>query len=148
MKYELDDIDRVLVTELQENARVSNVVLARKVNLTEGAVRKRVDNLLKSKVLRLMGVSDPQYLGLTLDIKKVDVVINELVAMPQFSFVYQALGEFDVLGVAFFTSNAELGEFITGVLAQVDGIISVQTFLILNTPKRHFVFGVPSVPEE
>jgi len=149
MKYELDDIDRILVRELQENARASNVELARTVNLTEGAVRRRVDHLLKSKVLRLMGVGDPQSLGLTthamigmkLSIKTIDEVIDQLVAMPQFSFVYQTLGEFDVVGVAFFPSNAKLGEFITGELAQVEGVLSVSSFLILNTPKRHFVFG-------
>jgi len=156
MTFELDDIDRVLVRELQENARISNVDLARTVNLTEGAVRRRVDNLLKAKVLRLMGVGDPLFLGLTthavvgmkIDIKATDAVIDRLVKMPQFSFVYQTLGEFDLVGVAFFRSNAELGEFITGELAQVDGILSVDSFLILNTPKRHFVFPETTAPPE
>lgn len=149
MKNQLDEIDRALVRQLQQDARVSNVDLARTVNLTEGAVRRRLDNLFKSGALRIIGVGDPHQLGLTthaligmrVEAKRIGDVISELVQMPQFSFVYQTLGQFDALGVGFFESNADLGRFVAETLAKVDGLVSMETFLIMSTPKRHFLFG-------
>jgi DNA-binding Lrp family transcriptional regulator len=40
------------------------VSLAQKVGLTEGAVRRRIDNLLKSGEFRIVAVGDPELLGL------------------------------------------------------------------------------------
>jgi len=148
----LDAVDRKLISALQRDARVSNVELAKLVDLTEGAVRRRIDNLLKSKALRIIGVGDPKQLGLNthavigmrVEPQRIDAVLDELVAMPQFSFVYQTLGQFDVVGVAFFPSNAELGDFMTDSLPKVEGVRETQTYLILNTPKRAFLFGEES----
>ncbi|MFT4029112.1 MAG: Lrp/AsnC family transcriptional regulator [Protaetiibacter sp.] len=145
----LDAIDRKLISALQTDARVSNVELAKLVDLTEGAVRRRIDNLLKSKTLRIIGVGDPKRLGLNthavigmrVEPQRIESVLDELVRRPEFSYVYQTLGQFDVVGVAFFPSNAELGDFMTDVLPQVEGVRETQTFLILNTPKRSFMFG-------
>ncbi|RLI26864.1 AsnC family transcriptional regulator, partial [Candidatus Bathyarchaeota archaeon] len=48
----LDDIDRRIIEILKSNSRVKYTVLARKVGLTEGAVRRRVDKLLKNRVIK------------------------------------------------------------------------------------------------
>lgn len=157
MANPLDDVDRKLIAELQSDARISNVDLAKIVNLTEGAVRRRIDRMLKSKALRIIGVGDPRQMGLTThaviglkaDLKRIDGILAELAAMPQFSFVYQTLGQFDVVGVAYFPSNADLGDFLTNELAQVPGVREMQTFLIMNTSKRAFLFGeVSNVAED
>jgi Lrp/AsnC family transcriptional regulator for asnA, asnC and gidA len=149
----LDDIDRKLIAELEIDARVSNVELAKRVDLTEGAVRRRIDNLMKSKALRIIGAVDPRQLGLTthavigmrVEQKRIEGVLNDLSTMPQFSWVYQTLGQFDVVGVAFFATDAALGDFLTNTLAQVDGVRETQTFLIMNTAKRSYHFGEVSI---
>lgn len=48
----MDELDRKIVGELKRNARASNVEIAKAVKLTEGAVRKRIQNLIDSKVIR------------------------------------------------------------------------------------------------
>lgn len=152
----LDEVDRALIAALQVDARVSNVELAKLVDLTEGAVRRRIDNLLKSKALRIIGVGDPEQLGLKthavigmrVEPSRIEAILEELVAMPQLSIVYQTLGQFDVVGVGFFPSNAELGDFMTYQLPQVEGVRETQTYLILNAPKRSFLFSESAKADE
>lgn len=48
----IDDVDRKIIQLLKLNARSSNVELAKEVNLTEGAVRRRIEQLLNTKIIR------------------------------------------------------------------------------------------------
>jgi len=46
-----DELDTRIIMELKKNARASNVEIAKAVGLTEGAVRKRMQHLIDSKVI-------------------------------------------------------------------------------------------------
>lgn len=143
---------------MQNDARVSNVALAAKVDLTEGAVRRRIDNMIKSGALRIVGVGDPERLGLTthvvigmrVEVTMVDSLLDVFARMGEFSYVYQTTGQFDIIAVAFFRSNDQLRDFLTRKLAKVAGVIETQTFLIMRTAKRSFRWGEgagePGVP--
>ena len=48
---DIDGIDRSILSLLRENGRARNVEIAGKVNLTEGAVRNRIDHLLRGGVI-------------------------------------------------------------------------------------------------
>lgn len=146
---ELDEIDQHLIRELQIDARISNVALAQKVNLTEGAVRRRIDNMIKSGALRIVGVGDPYWLGLrthaVIGIRIapgiMDEMLDRLATMREFSYVYQTTGQFDIMAVAFFHSNEQLRDFLTFTLGKLEGVIETQTFLIMKTAKRSFRWG-------
>lgn len=47
-----DETDSLILAELKKNARASNVEMAKKVGLTEGAVRKRIQHLVESGAIR------------------------------------------------------------------------------------------------
>lgn len=149
MRDRLDQIDRRLIRELQTDARQSNVALARLVGLTEGAVRRRIDNLLRSGAFRVVAVGDPELLGLNThaviglatDLNKHEQVASALAAMRELSYVYETTGQFDVIVVGFFGSNEQLRQFLTQKLAQLDGVIDTDTFLVMRTLKRSFRWG-------
>jgi DNA-binding Lrp family transcriptional regulator len=46
-----DELDTKILRELKKNSRSSNVEIAKAVGLTEGAVRKRIQTLIESKVI-------------------------------------------------------------------------------------------------
>ena len=148
----IDDVDRRLIAIVQRDARVSNVELARQVGLTEGAVRRRLDNLFRTQALRIIGVGDPKMLGLTthavigikVEPRLLEQILDSLAAMPELSFVYKTLGQFDILAVAYLRANEDLGDFLTNVVAQIEGVRETQTFLIMSTRKRAFLFGTES----
>ncbi len=144
-----DEIDRHLIRELQSDARQSNVALAQKVGLTEGAVRRRIDNLLKTGEFRIVAIGDPELLGLRThavigiraDMNRLEDLTAELTAMRELSYVYETTGQYDIMIVGFFTSNEQLREFLTRKLAKVEGVISSDTFLVMRTVKRSFRWG-------
>lgn len=144
-----DEIDRQLIRELQSDARQSNVALAQKVGLTEGAVRRRIDNLLKTGEFRIVAIGDPELLGLRThavigiraDMNRLEDLSAELTAMRELSYVYETTGQYDIMIVGFFASNEQLREFLTRKLAKVEGVISMDTFLVMRTLKRSFRWG-------
>ena len=144
-----DEIDRQLIRELQSDARQSNVALAQKVGLTEGAVRRRIDNLLKTGEFRIVAIGDPELLGLRThavigiraDMNRLEELTAELSAMRELSYVYETTGQYDIMIVGFFASNEQLREFLTRKLAKVEGVISSDTFLVMRTVKRSFRWG-------
>jgi Lrp/AsnC family transcriptional regulator, regulator for asnA, asnC and gidA len=148
-RHELDEIDKALIRELQQDARVANMALGKKVGLTEGAVRRRIDNMIKSGTLRIVGVGDPERMGLKthavigmrVEVSRIEALLEEFGRMREFSYVYQTTGQFDIMAVAFFNSNDQLREFLTRTLGQISGVIETHTFLIMKTAKRSFRWG-------
>ncbi|MFX1475416.1 MAG: Lrp/AsnC family transcriptional regulator [Promethearchaeota archaeon] len=48
----MDQLDKVILMELRQNCRVSYRAIARKLGVTFKTVRKRVDNLIETGVIR------------------------------------------------------------------------------------------------
>jgi len=152
----LDPIDLAIVRELQSDARQSNVALAKKVGLTEGAVRRRIDHLLKDKAFRIVAVGDPELLGLEthaviglqVDMNRLEVLTSKLSAMNELSYVYETTGSYDIIIVGFFVSNEQLRLFLTRKLAKLDGVIRSDTFLVMRTHKRSFRWGDVEAPAQ
>jgi Lrp/AsnC family transcriptional regulator for asnA, asnC and gidA len=59
----LDDIDFAIIRALQDDGRAAFTAIAKQLEISEGAVRNRVGQLIESKVLRIIGVADPMALG-------------------------------------------------------------------------------------
>lgn len=134
------DTDHRIIAELRRDARQSNVALAKQVGLTEGAVRRRIDNLVSSGVLRFVAVADPAYLGqhahALLRIRcaphLIDEVIAELRLIPELERVYLCTGPFDLTTVGHFGSTDELRDFTVSRLGAIDGIVEIQTDVVLQ----------------
>jgi len=61
---DLDRTDRAILRQLQRDASISNVALAKKVLLSPGAGRRRVDRLKRSGLIRkVVALLEPKALG-------------------------------------------------------------------------------------
>jgi|SRR5271157_3262373 len=49
---DVDELDDAIIRELKKNSRASNVEIAKSVGLTEGAVRRRIQQLVDSGAIR------------------------------------------------------------------------------------------------
>lgn len=132
--------DRQIVAELRRDARQTNVALARRVGLSEGAVRRRVDNLVASGAIRftveavsdLLGFGVRALLRIRCAPHLVDEVITELRAADEVERVYHSTGTFDLTAIALFASAAELREFTVDRIGRIAGIVELQSELILG----------------
>ena len=147
----LDELDRGILQLLHRDGRMPYSVMARSLDSNEATVRKRVGRLLRSGVVEVIGVSNPYRLGLDthvligmdVDLTLLDQVAEKLAAMEEFSYVACASGEYDIVAVAVFASDAELYHFLSQRLAKVAGIRKIHTAHLLRLVRRTFNYRIP-----
>src|SRR3954447_25526083 len=87
----LDDLDRSIITELQNDGRRSFREIARSIGVSEATVRTRVRRLDEAGALRIVAFADPLKLGnaelallfLRVANNRHDAVIAELERLPE-----------------------------------------------------------------
>src|SRR5216683_1879522 len=110
----LDEADKVILRELQHDGRVSYATLAPAVGLSAPAVRARVQRLIDSGVLQVVGVTDPMALG-----------------FPVMAMVEVAC-----------RSAEELLAIIDGHIKQVPGVRGAESFVYFGIHTHRFAWGV------
>ncbi len=135
------ELDERILQELRDDPRQSNVAIGRKVELSEGAVRRRIDNLLAAGHLRFTVEVDPAFEGRTSHALTrlrcaphlIGEVMDALAQMRELETVYLCTGQFDITTVGHFTSTQELREFVTSRLGAIPGVVEMQSELVLET---------------
>lgn len=150
----LDDLDAGIIKHLHEDARAPAKAIADALGVPESTVRNRLGRLIKSNIIEFAALTNPLNLGHTtwimmeieVETKNIRRVAKKLTDLPEIYFVYITTGSFDIFAGATFSSNAEFVDFLTNQLANVEGIVRVNTRAILETHKRVFKFSPkPSV---
>mgnify|MGYP002683961050 FL=1 len=62
-KAQLDDIAKRIIELLQDDGRLSYSAIAKQVDLSEAAVRHRVQKLIETGVMQIVAVTDPLQMG-------------------------------------------------------------------------------------
>lgn len=149
-KTTIDNTDRKIIELLQQDGRLSNTVIARKLGISEATVRNRVNWLIEGKYIQIVAVSNPLKLGyeavgilkIRTDIKKLDEVIEALKQIKPVWFVVQTTGEADIHAEFVAPSIEALNTLIYQQIYKIDGVLSAETSLILNYLKRDYNWGV------
>lgn len=135
----LDHIDRAIILLLNEDGRMSNAEIARRMgDIPPRTVSYRVDNLLARGIISIKGILNPEALGYDVlaDVYvevapgRVREVANIVADFPQVSYVACATGENDVSISIRVRNNEELFNFVTEQLAVIPGVRRTQTHLL------------------
>jgi Lrp/AsnC family transcriptional regulator for asnA, asnC and gidA len=147
----LDAMDRQILRLLQDDGRRPNADIARALGVSEPTVRKRLDRLLESGVLHIIGLLDPAATGFPVDVfvgikayhgHARDVGQN-LAGMGCVTFVGYTTGPFDLLIEAVFADNAALLTFLSESVGSAPGVISTETIHILRVDKFKYMWDLP-----
>jgi Lrp/AsnC family transcriptional regulator for asnA, asnC and gidA len=125
-----DNIEYEIIRALHENARVAASEIARKTGANERTVRKRIERLLNENVIRLTAILNPLAFGyitaadifIQVEPEREDAVIDELMGMPEVTYVAFGQGTNDISIEARFKDNDALREFIRTTLANMEGV--------------------------
>ncbi|GAB3195739.1 Lrp/AsnC family transcriptional regulator [Nocardioides hungaricus] len=139
----MDQTDREILRILQKDGRTPNAEIARRLSTTETTIRKRVAAMRAKDYFEVVAVPAPHVagfnlsaiIGLSVALKHLRTVTDELVKLPQIRYVGVSTGRFDVIIEAFFTDHEDVLEFATDVLGALPGITDVETSLILRIEK-------------
>jgi Lrp/AsnC family transcriptional regulator for asnA, asnC and gidA len=146
----LDDIDRRVVAALQAEGRRAFSSIAEELGISESVVRYRVQRLEEAGILQVVGIADPLKIGFDLmamvGVKvrpgSVRAVCEALEALPETSYVAAVAGHYDVLVEVVCRDTAHFQDVLAERLHHVDGVVSTESFLILEIHKMAYGWGV------
>ena len=146
----LDETDKQILRALQHDGRVSYADLGPTVGLSAPAARARVQRLIDTGVVRVVGVTDPIALGLptmamlgvraTGDIRAAADAIS---AREGVIYVVLTAGAFDLFVEVVCHTPAELLDLINDGIKAVPGVTHVETFTYFGIHTHRFVWDVP-----
>jgi DNA-binding Lrp family transcriptional regulator len=136
--------DEPLLAELGRDGRASHAALAAAIHWHESTVRRRIEELRHSGLLHFEVDVDSQYLGmnvsallwLKVEPSRLNAVGRALAQHPEVPFAAATTGPANVLVTALFRDTQHLYEYLTGPLASLPGVSSVETAPIIRTLKR------------
>lgn len=139
----IDDLDRKLIIELQENGREGYVKLAKKMGVVEGTIRKRLKNLLGKNLIKIVAVPNMRKLGYGfigiagIQVKMEDLrqVAEKLAKNEHICYLAFVTGRYDLMAIVVTKSPEELAQFIEREISAIPSILRTETFVNLDTIK-------------
>ncbi|MDD5702403.1 MAG: Lrp/AsnC family transcriptional regulator [Dehalococcoidales bacterium] len=139
----LDEFDLKLIQALQKNGRASYVELAESLGVVEGTVRKRVNALQKSKIikisaepnLRVLGYNFISVVGMQVNMSDLKKISASLAKKPNICYLAFVTGRYDLLSIIISRSTEELAQIIENDISTIPGILRTETFINLNIVK-------------
>jgi Lrp/AsnC family transcriptional regulator, leucine-responsive regulatory protein len=143
----IDNIDKQILHQLQQNARINNLELAQRVNLSPTPCARRVKQLEQAGVIKKYVTElDPEVLGLTLTVltsvtmerhtadrfKKFE---QEIAQLPEVMECYIVTGQAsDFLIKVLVRDMRHYEEFLLSRLTKIDGVSGVHSSFVLRQP--------------
>lgn len=149
----IDDIDLQILGELQQDGRMTNVELARKVGLTAPPCLRRVRALEEAGAIKSYhAVVDPAMLGYTITVfamvslksqaeADLKAFQDHVASLPEVRECHMLNGEIDFILKVVAPDLQSFQQFLTSKLTPAPNVVSVKTSLTIRTSKN-----LPGVP--
>ncbi|HEX9260922.1 MAG TPA: Lrp/AsnC family transcriptional regulator [Candidatus Bathyarchaeia archaeon] len=135
----MDEIDKQIIRILRDDGRAGYIDIGKKIDLSEGAVRKRVKTLTEAGVIRKFTVkvgiaegAEAITLLSTNPAYPTQEVSGRIREIPNVETLYEVTGEYDIVVVISGMSVTEVNECIEKI-RRVDGIMKTNTMIILRS---------------
>ena len=147
---ELDDLDRKIISLLQEDGRMPFAEMARRLKVNENTIRFRFSRLLNKGVIRrIVALIDPRMVGinqsaalmLKIDPERIDHVLKELHDMREIPNIYQLSGDYDAIVVVMARDMNELHDIVSRI-KKIKGVTEVNTLVTIKIVKSEVKFSL------
>lgn len=142
--YQIDDVDKAILTHLLNDARVPYLEIARKLIVSGGTIHQRIDKLKKmgviegSKVkinLQKLGYDVTVFLGIHLkSSKELNNVIEKLQSFEEVVEAYYTTGNYALLVKVHTRNISDFHNFLANKLQSMESIQATESFISLNQP--------------
>jgi len=141
--YDLDDLDRAIITSLQDDGRRPFREIARRLAVSERTIRTRTRRLQESGTLRILAFADPERVGhsilalilLRVQALRQDAIVETVVALPEVSYVSSLIGRADIYIQIICRDNEHLWELVNKHIRSLDGVIETETMMEMKVHK-------------
>ena len=135
----LDPIDEKIISILKINSRQPFVEIAKEIGLSESAIRRRVKNLMDTKIIKRFTVeldNKNRTSAITLisvtSTSDTSTVSNALMSLNGVEVIYEITGQYDIAAIISSSSVAEINRCIDDV-RRIDGVSDTNTVIVLRT---------------
>jgi len=150
--YNFDKIDIKIVNILLEDGRMPASEIARRLgDISERAVRYRIDRMVNDGIVQISAVARPQAFGLTtiadiwmeVESDRILEVAKKMAEFDTVSYVACGIGESDVSIQIVAKDTAEIYQFVTEVVRKVPGVRKTTTSIVPLIIKDVYQWRVP-----
>lgn len=143
----MDDIDAIILTELQHDARISMAELGKKLNIAPSTVFKRIEKLKKSGVIEGFTIAvNPDYLEehliafltIKVDPDEKDAISRFLIDQECILEVYETLEPADFIAKVRVGTITQLKKEVLIPLSKFQGMREIRPILTVKRVKEHF----------
>jgi len=140
---ELDEIDSAIIRVMGNDARNGPKTISDKFGISASTVRRRVANLVKRDLMRVIGVCNPAEVGypvcavmaFSVDNAFIDRFMEELASHEEVRWLSRTTGQYDAIALVYMPSFEELSEFIRKGMGTPKGLREMETFMCLEMKK-------------
>jgi len=145
----VDKIDQKILSELTNNSSISIPKLSEKINVNSSVVYSRIKRLVKKKLIerftieinnKELGYGVKSLVGINMDSKQRDNVIQELFKIPGVKEVSEVTGRFDILVTMYAENLSEMYRIVSDSIGKIQGVISSESFIEMKTQTKQMSY--------
>ncbi|MEX2738288.1 MAG: AsnC family transcriptional regulator [Candidatus Wukongarchaeota archaeon] len=129
----MDNFDKEILRILKENAREKFVIIAKKVGLSEGAVRQRIKKMIRLGIIGRftvdMGAFTEAFVMIKTDPVETKAITKQV--KTKFEKVYEVSGEYDIALLLTTENIDELNDKVDEI-RKIKGVIDTNTLIRLS----------------
>ncbi len=150
----IDDIDLKILSELQRDASISVPKLSKKINVNSSVVYSRIKRLAKRQLIKrftievnddLLGYSVSALVGLNIDSKIREQILDEMLHLDSVREVYEVTGRFDLIVKVKARSLDELHNTVSARIGKISGVMHTETFIEMRMRERDVPYAAQTV---
>ena len=148
----IDEVDRQILSMLQENARIPNAEIARRVGMAASAIHERIRKLEEAEVIQgYTARVDPRALGYGLtafvrmtagEMGRGAEILDRLEEIPEVQEAHLVVGQDCFLVKVRVRDTDALASLLGEKLQTIQGVGSTQTTIVLRTIKENAAIPV------
>lgn len=138
--YDLDELDRKILSLVAENARMPFLEVARECNVSGAAIHQRIQKLMSFGVIKgsefiidtyKIGYQTCAFLGVVLkDLSYVPNVIESMKQIPEIVECHYSTGKYAMFIKVYAKDNKDLLHIILDKIAEIPGVLTTETFQV------------------
>ncbi len=142
MKYQIDDIDRKILSHLVKNARMPFLEIARECGISGAAIHQRVKKMEEIGIIEgsrfivkpsALGFQICAFIGITLDnAHQYKSVVKEIEKIPEVIECHFITGHYSFLLKIRCNSHEHLMDILINTLQNIPGIAKTESFISLD----------------
>jgi DNA-binding Lrp family transcriptional regulator len=145
-QVKLSEIEWKLIVELTKNGRMSLNEISGKIGVHVSTISRKLHALLEQEVIKIIAIPNPFKFGyysnafmvLEVEATKVDRICKKLYAHPEIIVITTLIsGSGIIIGIQSW-NNETLYKFIKEKIAQINGVMKIETFLTAELKKRFY----------